>query len=133
MENNIEYVVGLVFDNKNRVMFIEKNRPDWQKGYLNGVGGKIEDAETSKYAIQRECKEESGLNIDTWKIHNHKIFDNGISLYYMKSKVDSLVLDKAVSLTDEKISIHNIDNLPERVQPDIREMIQYCIAKDENK
>lgn len=33
------------------------------KGKINGIGGKIEDNETSKEAAVRETKEESGVNI----------------------------------------------------------------------
>jgi 8-oxo-dGTP diphosphatase len=43
----IKYVVGFLFnEGKTKVVLIKKNRPDWQKGYFNGVGGKIEGDET---------------------------------------------------------------------------------------
>jgi len=35
-----EYVLGFLMDNY-RVVLIEKQRPAWQKGLLNGVGGHI--------------------------------------------------------------------------------------------
>ena len=41
-----EYVCGFAFDNtKQYVTLIEKKRPNWQAGYLNGVGGHIEEGE----------------------------------------------------------------------------------------
>lgn len=122
----MEYVVGVVFDNINRVLLINKNRPDWQRGYFNGLGGAINENETSKQAMHRECKEESGLDINTWEMHHHESFKNGVQLYYMKSTVDYHTLDKAESLTDEEVSIFDIDSLPKRIQPDIREMIEFC-------
>lgn len=45
----------------NDVLLIEKKRPDWQKGRLNLVGGKIESGETPEQAAERELYEEAGM------------------------------------------------------------------------
>ena len=43
MADVTEYVVGFAFDKKREnVALIQKNRPPWQKGKLNGIGGHIE-------------------------------------------------------------------------------------------
>jgi 8-oxo-dGTP diphosphatase len=56
------YVLGFIFDTDGReVVLIEKRRPAWQAGLLNGIGGKIEAGETALEAMQRECREECGL------------------------------------------------------------------------
>ena len=37
------YVLGFLFSpDCKRVALIIKNRPDWQAGFLNGIGGKID-------------------------------------------------------------------------------------------
>lgn len=36
-----------------------KNKPDWQKGCLNGIGGKIEEGEKPIDAVFRELEEEA--------------------------------------------------------------------------
>ena len=46
------------------VLLIRKARPDWQAGKLNGIGGKVEGAETITEATVREFREETGL----WEI-----------------------------------------------------------------
>lgn len=60
-----EYVLGFAFShdyaNYDRVMLIRKTKPDWQKGKLNGVGGKIEAGETPHRAMAREFEEETSL------------------------------------------------------------------------
>lgn len=62
-----EYVVGFIFDSESdKLLLIRKNRPDWQKGLLNGIGGKIEDGESPLEAMQRECREECGLRVSNW-------------------------------------------------------------------
>ena len=62
------YVVGFMFDPKNYgVLLIQKNRPEWQKGKLNGIGGKVEPKETALQAMRREFKEETGINHKDWR------------------------------------------------------------------
>lgn len=63
------YVVGFCFDEDlKHVAIVKKNRPDYQAGLFNGIGGKIEFRETGKAAMEREFFEETGVRInqDTW-------------------------------------------------------------------
>ncbi len=61
----IRYVVGFSFtEDVDKVLLIEKNRPAWQVGYHNGVGGKIEENETPYDAMCREGMEEAGLSVE---------------------------------------------------------------------
>lgn len=58
-----QYVAGLAF--REDVLFlIRKNKPDWMKGKLNAVGGKVEDGELVRTAMQREFLEETGVDIE---------------------------------------------------------------------
>jgi 8-oxo-dGTP diphosphatase len=58
-----EYVCGFMFDQKaEKVVLIEKGKPDWQKGKFNGVGGKIEQSDRwAIRAMMREFLEETGV------------------------------------------------------------------------
>ena len=57
------YVVGFLFSNDRRwVTLIEKKRPDWQAGKLNGVGGKVEKGEAINDAMVREFREGTGVS-----------------------------------------------------------------------
>ena len=56
------YVVGFAFSkDTDHILLVRKLRPKWQKGSLNGIGGKIEDKESPMKAMERECMEETGL------------------------------------------------------------------------
>lgn len=51
-------VAGFLFAG-NFVLLVEKQKPIWQKGLLNGVGGVIEQHETPLDAMRREFHEET--------------------------------------------------------------------------
>jgi 8-oxo-dGTP diphosphatase len=57
-----EYVLGFAFC-RDLVLLIRKNKPEWQAGRLNGLGGAIEPGETEQEAMSREFCEESGVRI----------------------------------------------------------------------
>lgn len=76
-----QYVCGFRFNEKfDKVLLIRKSKPEWQRGLLNGIGGKLEDIDNSFIdAIEREYDEETGLGtFDEWRefnvIHN-EIFE----------------------------------------------------------
>lgn len=57
-----KYVLGFAFNEScNEILLVKKNHPEWQKGSLNGIGGEIEDGESTTDAMNRECAEETGL------------------------------------------------------------------------
>lgn len=59
-----KYVCGFLFQDKlHTVVLIQKVKPEWQAGLLNGVGGKIEPGESAHEAMTREFCEETGLNV----------------------------------------------------------------------
>jgi 8-oxo-dGTP diphosphatase len=62
------YVAGLLIsDSGEHVALIQKQRPDWQRGRLNGIGGHVEPGETPAEAMNREFLEETGANVTTWE------------------------------------------------------------------
>lgn len=65
-------VVGFLFSHSDigynsHVALIMKQRPQWQRGFLNGPGGHVEDGENSKDAMIREFEEETGIHEEHWK------------------------------------------------------------------
>lgn len=71
------YVLGFMFTPDERsVVLIQKARPSWQVGLLNGVGGAVEAGESLENAMSREFLEETGVNTepDSWT-YFHRIVE----------------------------------------------------------
>lgn len=63
MSTPIHYVVGFMFSHdRQRVALIRKQKPVWQHGKLNGIGGKVDSPEDALQAMRREFQEETGYH-----------------------------------------------------------------------
>lgn len=106
------YVCGFLFSPTwDRVLLIRKEKPAWQKGRLNGVGGKIEDGETPLAAIVREFHEETGLNISPscWKEFETIAGDDFVVHFFFAR---SAFISDAISTTDEKVEEYLVKGVP---------------------
>lgn len=64
------YTVAFMFNRQlTRVALIRKAKPLWQRGLLNGIGGKVEEGEIAIDTNVREFREETGAKTPTtdWK------------------------------------------------------------------
>lgn len=107
------YTLGFFFDKtRKNVALIEKQRPDWQKGFLNGIGGKIEPFETSLDCMIREFKEETDVKVTNWNHFMNKVGDDfEVYCYYAFDDNDSFFNLKTT--TDEKVIFAPINRLRE--------------------
>lgn len=116
------YVVGFMFNpERTHVALIRKNKPKWQAGLLNGIGGKIEDFDTSpKAAMIREFEEEAGVTTE-WKSYAAMLGpDWSVECFATHGDLSELV-----SKTDEKIEVSDVANLLRR---DMIENLPWLIA-----
>lgn len=106
------YVVGFAKDNSTeRVLLIEKKRPEWQQGKLNGIGGSIEDDETPIEAMLREFKEETGMIVckGNWRLFF--ILEDANDQWIVWFFVTEADIELSVQQTDEELVKVNIRNL----------------------
>lgn len=102
----VRCVIGLLFDTRGeRVLLIRKNRPAWQAGKWNGIGGKIEPGETPAQAMRREAREECGVDTDGWvEFCEFRQVNQGteytVTCFLL---CNSILLDSAKQTTDEEI------------------------------
>lgn len=103
-----DYVAGFLFDEtKEKVALIRKISPAWQKGYLNGIGGKVEIGEKVPDAMVREFEEETGSRIETWKQFCILSGDDyTVSFFWAIGDLDALE-----SVEEEEVEIHDVDSL----------------------
>lgn len=111
-----EYVCGFAIDRTaSWVLLIKKNRPEFQKGKWNGIGGKIEPGETPIAAMVREFREECGVETTpeqwTHTITMHGQGDEatperaaGFRVHYFRMFTD-LVKMRFESTTDELVNV----------------------------
>lgn len=100
------YVVGFAFSlGSHKVALIRKERPEWQKGKLNGIGGHIEPGESPSQAMTREFEEETGVKIPlrNWNLFVHMLFPSA-EIYFFKTLVPLLIFENNIhTTTDEHI------------------------------
>ena len=108
-----QYVLGFLFSpDKKSVALIRKNRPDWQEGLLNGIGGHIEEGEPPSIAMRREFREETGITISDWVL-KIKYRDKDFQLFIFTAVSDLIV--EIRTTTDEKVFIMGVNRLAEAI------------------
>jgi 8-oxo-dGTP diphosphatase len=113
------YVAGFLFGKDDTVWLIKKTKPDWQKGKLNGIGGKVEEGEFPIQAMQREFIEEAALDISSWTWFLALTDDSTyrVDFFYAFSN------DTPITMTDEEIFQVNWKELPENIIPNLNWII----------
>lgn len=118
------YVLGLIFsEDRQSVVLIRKNKPDWQRGKLNGIGGKIEPSDSTPYdAMQRESKEECGvfaewtefckMTGELFEIHVFKAFDQEAFVRAETQEAETIVKVRCENIARHGDSPQVVTNLP---------------------
>ncbi len=122
------YVTGFVFSKDlQHVVLLEKLSPAWQKGLLNGVGGKIEDGESPIQAMVRECEEETGVFISesNWTRYAHLTKPTYFELDVFFSISD--LAFSAKTIEKEQVHLLKIDNIPNNIIPNLKWLIPLAL------
>jgi len=103
------YCLGFIFTpSGDHLWMVRKNRPEWQAGLLNGIGGKLE-VELGEDGIQaqvRETFEETGWqsHYHDWRSFHTMKFEDA-TVYCYTTKTDAVLM----SMTDEEIVLVDVD------------------------
>lgn len=124
------YVCGFVYFN-DLVSLIRKNKPGWQKGKLNGLGGKIEDGEIPEVAMQREFQEEAGLLIplEDWELC---VVIENVKMDYMLYifRAFSKEAHNIKTMESEEVQLRSSVNIPEDTLPNLKWLIPMTKSND---
>jgi 8-oxo-dGTP diphosphatase len=111
------YVCGFLFDLEGAdVALIEKAKPAWQKGKLNGIGGAIELGETARQAMAREFLEETGVLVphSDW-VEFAILATPHATIHFFKAFDDDLAKVETFENKGERvhqIAVRNVSRLP---------------------
>ena len=107
-----QYVVGFMFDSNDceHVALIRKLKPLWQKGKLNGIGGKLETGEFIYDAMVREFEEETGHKTRTedW-VYFAKLSGEQHIVYFFAAT--GFIFQDLKSVEEEQIEIVRVDKV----------------------
>lgn len=135
-----KYVCGFYYvTNPNTVLLIRKNRPIWQKGRLNGVGGHVNNDESPAEAMQREFEEEAGFKVIGWRPfleigrcgagrEGGCLDDFRVYFYYFKGSRDDM--SKIQTKTDEVLEWHPMNMLPDDIVPNLAWIIPLSMERE---
>lgn len=122
------YVVGFLFNPElTKVVLIRKNKPDWQKGLLNGPGGKLKNGEKPQDAMYREYLEEAGLEILTWRFLGRLVLGDDAEVNFFTGIRKECLINSMEAEPCHWYSVAEIERLP--VIPNLRWLIPFAKLK----
>lgn len=107
----VVYVLGFMFSaDRRHVALIWKQKPKWQAGKLNGIGGRVEDTDKSAHAAMvREFLEEAGVSTDEGEWVRFCTMDDGPLIHCFVAITDKVY--GVYSKTNEVVGIHPQDQV----------------------
>lgn len=123
------YVLGFIFSTDlKRVALLRKDRPEWQAGKLNGIGGKLEKDELPLDGMVRECQEETGLFISEDNWNYFAVFDGEHHQVHcfktIYNTIEDLVCPESENI--EYISLDNLHN--ENLMDNVKYLIPMALS-----
>lgn len=128
-----KYVVGFVFNKDlDSVLLMHKNRPAWQNGLINGLGGKVDEGEDTFATVSREIEEESGLVIpkEDW-VKAGKVYSNSFDMDVFGYIYEGQMSD-AVTKEDEPIEWFKVSDLPQNTIENVPWLVNITLDKLKN-
>jgi len=126
-----EYVNGFLFfkrDGFDKVLLILKNRPKWQAGCFNGIGGKVEPGELHIDAMRREFWEEAGVETNILWREFGVVEGVDYRVFYYTRELDAP--PEWVSKTDEVIFEFFASEIPDNITSPSKQMLQLARSSE---
>lgn len=122
------YTVGFLFNTDlSKVLLIHKLTPEWQRGKVNGVGGKYEEGEDAAACIARETREEAAVDVPAaeWR-QAGSLFGTEWHVDVMTAKYAGAESD-AKSLEEQQVEWFPVGALPQNVMSNLRWLVPLCL------
>lgn len=107
-----QYVLGFAFTAAG-VLLIQKQRPEWQAGRYNGIGGKVEEGEAIAQAMVREFKEEAGVSTapGQWECLGHLYRPGQWFVYVYMTQLTAEQAAQVCSMTGETVRVFALEDI----------------------
>lgn len=130
----MEYVVGFLFkveSGMKQVLLIHKERPDWQKGRLNGPGGKVKKDELAPAAMRREFLEEAGVDVPEWRWFCTLRLTSQDRVHFLTANAKPGD-PQPFTTTDERVEWFDVEDVIHGLQliPNLRWLLPMALDKD---
>ncbi len=121
-------VVGFAFTaDRGSVILIRKERPEWQKGKLNGVGGHIEQGEHPAEAMSREFEEETGVHLPKTRWERVVMMEGSDwHVTFFRALLTNLDRHHIQTMTDEAVVEVQCD-IPGGMIPNLTWLLPLCL------
>ena len=124
------YTLGFIFNRGlDEVLLIKKRRPVWQRGRLNGIGGKIEPGEESVQCMVREASEECGLESVSENWTHVGSMEGALWSVDVYALVYRGARNSLRTTTDEEVTWYSVAALPEDALSNVPWLIHLAIDK----
>ena len=123
------YCLGFAFDHQGNVALIQKLRPAWQAGKLNGIGGHIEEGETATEAMVREFREETGREtvLEIWDLFGTLHTDTSTVFCFRSFDIS---LEGLKTMTDEKVFVESTNFIGRERLPNLSWLIPLAMDRE---
>lgn len=132
------YVAGfLICRTTHSVALVKKRKPEWQRGKLNGVGGKIEPGEAPYNAMVREFREEAGIEVLTWEPFVRLVGRDWTVTFFRAftdNWADPYLTSHVRTVEKEEVVVIGIDRVtPKNALPNLSWLIPMALSLDLDK
>lgn len=117
----------LIDHDMKRALLIRKNRPEFQKGRLNIVGGGMELGEFPALTALRETGEEVGIELNLLELTLFCTLINVNDRWRVDFYKTVCDIDKYQQLTDEVPEVIDLDNIPDDVLYNLKWLIPMAL------
>jgi 8-oxo-dGTP diphosphatase len=122
------YVLALLFTpDRQQVVLVHKNRPAWQAGRVNALGGKIAPGENPREAARREVREEAGADVPDWD--EFLVWDDAqYRMHALRAFSDAAL--EARTVEDQDVFLADAGALPPNVIDNLRWLVPLALDRD---
>ncbi len=122
------YTVGFLFNaDRSQVLLIHKLTPAWQRGKVNGLGGKYEEGEDAATCIARETREEAAIDVPVtgWR-HIGSLFGTEWHVDVLTAQYAGPESD-ARSLEEQHVEWFPVNALPPNAMSNLHWLVPLCL------